>query len=105
LSRILTLIAAPHANIATEQMDAAKAFYGEALGMTMAMDHGWIVTFAGSGQVSPQISIAIESGSGTPVALLHGSAGFSHGLVRFRTLRIRDADTTAYDTDIARRRP
>jgi catechol 2,3-dioxygenase-like lactoylglutathione lyase family enzyme len=54
-------------NIATEQMDAARSFYGEVLGMTMAMDHGWIITFVGSGQASPQISFAIEGGSGTPV--------------------------------------
>ena len=54
-------------NIATEQMDAAKAFYGEVLGMTVAMDHGWIITFVGSGQASPQISFATEGGSGTPV--------------------------------------
>ena len=36
------------ANIATEQMDAAKTFYGEVLGMTVGMDHGWIITFVGS---------------------------------------------------------
>jgi catechol 2,3-dioxygenase-like lactoylglutathione lyase family enzyme len=55
------------ANIATEQMDAAKTFYGEVLGMTVGMDHGWIITFVGSGQASPQISFASEGGSGTPV--------------------------------------
>jgi catechol 2,3-dioxygenase-like lactoylglutathione lyase family enzyme len=55
------------ANIQTEQMDAAKAFYGEVLGMTIAMDHGWIITFVGSGQTIPQISFATEGGSGTPV--------------------------------------
>lgn len=55
------------ANIATEQMDAARAFYGELLGMTVGMDHGWIITFVGSGTASPQISFAIEGGSGTPV--------------------------------------
>lgn len=54
-------------NIATEQMEAAKAFYGELLGMTVAMDHGWIITFVGSGMAAPQISFAIEGGSGTPV--------------------------------------
>ena len=54
-------------NIATEQMGAAKTFYGDLLGMTVAMDHGWIVTFMGGGQASPQISFASEGGSGTPV--------------------------------------
>ena len=31
------------------------------------MDLGWIATFAASGLSSPQISIAVEGGSGTPV--------------------------------------
>jgi len=55
------------ANIATEQMDAAEAFYGKALGMAIGMDLGWIVTFVGSGQAKPQVSFAVEGGSGTPV--------------------------------------
>ena len=54
-------------NIATKEMATAKTFYGEILGMTVAMDHGWIVTFIGSGLASPQISFATEGGSGTPV--------------------------------------
>lgn len=48
-------------------MNSAKAFYGEVLGMTVRMDHGWIVTLVGQGQASPQISFATEGGSGTPV--------------------------------------
>jgi len=55
------------ANIATEQMNAAEAFYGDVLGMTKGMDHGWIITFVGQGQASPQISFAAEGGTGTPV--------------------------------------
>lgn len=55
------------ANIATEHVDAAKSFYGEVLGMTIGMDHGWIVTFVGSGQANAQVSFAVEGGSGTPV--------------------------------------
>ncbi|MCG6206940.1 VOC family protein [Rhodopseudomonas sp. HC1] len=55
------------ANVATTQLDAAKAFYGDILGMTVAMDHGWIVTFVGHGSATPQISFAAEGGSGTPV--------------------------------------
>ena len=54
-------------NVATAQMDIAKTFYGEVLGMSVAMDHGWIITFVGSGQATPQISFATEGGSGTPV--------------------------------------
>ncbi|MCJ2130782.1 VOC family protein [Methylobacterium sp. E-045] len=55
------------ANIATDRMDAARAFYEDVLGMTVGMDHGWIVTFVGSGLAAPQISVATEGGSGTPV--------------------------------------
>lgn len=55
------------ANIATDQMDAAKAFYGDVLGMSLGMDHGWIITFVGAGQSPPQLSFAVEGGSGTPV--------------------------------------
>lgn len=54
-------------NIATEQMDAARAFYGDILGMTLAMDHGWIITLVGEGEAAPQISFATEGGSGTSV--------------------------------------
>jgi catechol 2,3-dioxygenase-like lactoylglutathione lyase family enzyme len=54
-------------NIAVATIDAAHAFYGGILGMSVAMDHGWIVTFAGSGTAPPQIGVAVEGGSGTPV--------------------------------------
>lgn len=50
------------ANIETDQMDAAKAFYGKILGMTVGIHHGWIIIFVGSGQASPQISLATERG-------------------------------------------
>lgn len=55
------------ANIATDRMDLARAFYGDILGMTLAMDHGWIITLTGSGEAAPQISFATEGGAGTPV--------------------------------------
>jgi len=56
------------ANIAAPQPDAARAFYGEVLGLEVVMDHGWIMTFAASPvPIAPQISIASEGGSGTPV--------------------------------------
>jgi catechol 2,3-dioxygenase-like lactoylglutathione lyase family enzyme len=55
------------ANIGTAQVDRAAAFYGDILGLRPVMDHGWIVTFAGDGHAAPQISIASEGGSGTPV--------------------------------------
>lgn len=55
------------ANIATAEVGRARSFYGDMLGMTVGMDHGWIITFVGSGHVVPQISFATEGGSGTPV--------------------------------------
>ena len=55
------------ANIATDNLDAAKVFYGHVLGMTLAMDHGWIITLTGEGEATPQLSFATEGGSGTPV--------------------------------------
>lgn len=54
-------------NIATVDIEAAKAFYSGVLGLEVVMDHGWIVTLAGAGQAVPQISFASEGGSGTPV--------------------------------------
>jgi catechol 2,3-dioxygenase-like lactoylglutathione lyase family enzyme len=54
-------------NIAADRLEAAKAFYGEVLGMTIAMDLGWIVTFATDFPTTPQISVATEGGPGTPV--------------------------------------
>ncbi|TNC12444.1 glyoxalase [Methylobacterium terricola] len=55
-------------NIPATRLDAARAFYGEVLGLDLVMDHGWILTFAASGaSATPQISVACEGGSGTPV--------------------------------------
>jgi len=55
------------ANVAAQRIDTAKAFYGDALGMNVVMDLGWITTFAADGSAAPQISVATEGGSGTPV--------------------------------------
>lgn len=55
------------ANIATDRIEEARAFYGDILGLRPVMDHGWIVTFAGDGLAAPQVSIASEGGAGTPV--------------------------------------
>ena len=56
------------ANIAAPKPGDARAFYGEVLGLEIVMDHGWIVTFAGESlSTAPQVSIASEGGSGTPV--------------------------------------
>lgn len=55
------------ANVAAVRMDAAKAFYGDVLGMDVGMDLGWIMTFTAEGSMTPQISVMTEGGSGTPV--------------------------------------
>jgi catechol 2,3-dioxygenase-like lactoylglutathione lyase family enzyme len=55
------------ANIETSSPMDATAFYGDILGMEMAMDHGWIVTFASDAGARAQVSFASEGGSGTPV--------------------------------------
>lgn len=61
VKRIIANIAAPHS-------DAARAFYCDILGLEAVMDHGWIITFAGPATDSrPQVSVASEGGSGTPV--------------------------------------
>jgi len=54
-------------NIESDRLDMARAFYGDILDMAVVMDHGWIVTFAADTSMAPQISIASEGGSGTPV--------------------------------------
>jgi len=55
------------ANIECSEPKDANFFYGEILGMEVAMDHGWIVTFATEAKAMAQVSIATEGGSGTPV--------------------------------------
>lgn len=55
------------ANLSVDRLDDAKVFYGDVLGMDIAMDLGWIATFASGGTMTPQISMMTEGGSGTPV--------------------------------------
>ena len=55
------------ANLAAEDPARARAFYEELLGLNVVMDHGWIMTFAADTQAAPQLSVASEGGSGTPV--------------------------------------
>jgi len=54
-------------NVATSHIEKAKTFYGDILGMSVVMDHGWITTFATESTMTPQVSFASEGGSGTPV--------------------------------------
>jgi catechol 2,3-dioxygenase-like lactoylglutathione lyase family enzyme len=55
------------ANITATDIPAARRFYGEALGLNILMDHGWIATYGSQEQSTVQVSVAAEGGSGTPV--------------------------------------
>jgi len=55
------------ANFATADVAKARQFYAEVLGLEVVMDQGWILTLAASATMAPQITIASEGGSGTPV--------------------------------------
>ena len=55
------------ANVATANPDRARAFYRDLLGLELAMDHGWIQTYTADTDMTVQISVAAEGGSGTPV--------------------------------------
>jgi catechol 2,3-dioxygenase-like lactoylglutathione lyase family enzyme len=55
------------ANIAAAEVEQAKAFYADILGLQLVMNHGWIMTYAAASTMTPQISIASEGGAGTPV--------------------------------------
>lgn len=54
-------------NIAADRTATARAFYCDVLGMTVAMDLGWIVTFTADAMGPPQVRVATEGGSGTEV--------------------------------------
>lgn len=55
------------ANIPAAHPASVDEFYRDILGLELAMDHGWIRTYAGSDKMVVQISFASEGGSGTPV--------------------------------------
>lgn len=55
------------ANIFASQPSDVDNFYQGILGLEVAMDHGWIRTYAGSTQMAVQISFANQGGSGTSV--------------------------------------
>tara|TARA_R110001606_G_scaffold94054_2_gene208705 strand:- start:2775 stop:3125 length:351 start_codon:yes stop_codon:yes gene_type:complete len=54
-------------NIAASNPDDAKSFYEFIFGLELVMDHGWIKTFSSGEEMTTQISVASEGGSGTPV--------------------------------------
>jgi lactoylglutathione lyase len=55
------------ANLAVEDIGPTRSFYERLLDLEVVMDHGWLVTLAADARQSPQLSIATEGGSGTPV--------------------------------------
>jgi lactoylglutathione lyase len=55
------------ANLAAVDPARARAFYEQLLDLEVVMDHGWILTLASAASQAPQLSIASEGGSGTPV--------------------------------------
>jgi catechol 2,3-dioxygenase-like lactoylglutathione lyase family enzyme len=52
-------------NIQTDNLEAAKCFYQEILGLDILMDHGWIVTYGSPEPIQVQVSFAANGGSGT----------------------------------------
>ena len=54
-------------NTATSDISKATAFYGDILGLTVLMDHGWIRTYGSDDKMTVQVSFGSEGGSGTPV--------------------------------------
>lgn len=54
-------------NLAAADPQAARAFYEGLLGLDLAMDFGWILTFAGEGSARPQLSVMSQGGSDTEV--------------------------------------
>lgn len=54
------------ADIATQDIAAAKCFYQDVLGLDLLMDHGWIATYGSHEEMSIQISFASQGGSDTP---------------------------------------
>lgn len=55
------------ANIDTPDVAAARGFYRDVLGLELLMDMGFIATYGSAEQMSVQVSILSEGGSGTPV--------------------------------------
>jgi catechol 2,3-dioxygenase-like lactoylglutathione lyase family enzyme len=55
------------ANIAAPEPARAAVFYKDVLGLDLLMDHGWIRTYGLPADMTVQLSVASEGGSGTPV--------------------------------------
>ncbi len=53
-------------NIDTTEIEKAKRFYQDVLGLEELMNHGWMVTYGSEGTSKVQVSFASQGGSGTP---------------------------------------
>ncbi|MEO3385490.1 VOC family protein [Mesorhizobium sp. CAU 1741] len=58
------------ANLATQDVAKARAFYGDILGLDLRMDMGWIATYGSDEEMTVQLSVMSQGGSGTPVPVL-----------------------------------
>ena len=54
-------------DIKSNDMDASRAFYADFLGLDVAMDMGFIMTFVSPTNPTAQISVLRDDGSSTPV--------------------------------------
>ncbi|MBZ3695976.1 VOC family protein [Phyllobacterium calauticae] len=57
-------------NLKASDPEHARKFYQELLDLDVVMDHGWILTFASDVTSRPEVSVASEGGSGTPLPSL-----------------------------------
>lgn len=57
-------------NLNATDPELARRFYEELLDLKVVMDHGWIMTFASDVISRPEISVASEGGSDTPLPAL-----------------------------------
>ncbi len=55
------------ANVAASDPASVDTFYRGIFGLDLAMDHGWIRTYASTVKMQVQVSFASQGGSGTPV--------------------------------------
>jgi len=53
-------------DITSERMDESRKFYTEFLGMDLAMDMGWIMTFVSPGNPTAQVTLMQPPGSTVP---------------------------------------
>ena len=55
------------ANFPVSAPGLARKFYEDVLGLSLVMDHGWIMTYGSQAEMSVQVSFATQGGSNTAV--------------------------------------